>query len=113
MLIVEDELDLSGCLQDFFQTRGFSVRSAFSGEEALEQLQADPADVVLLDIILPGLSGIEVLRRVKIASPHVKVVMVTALDQADVREAAWRDGADGYVTKPFDFSETTWSSVLT
>ncbi len=112
MLIVEDERDMCDCLQAFFSTRGFSVTTAFSGEEALEQLKEEVADVILLDILLPGLSGIEVLKRAKELNPRSRVVMVTAHDQADLRNQAHRYGAADYITKPFDFSYTTWCSVL-
>ena len=113
MLIVEDERDICECLQDFFSAKGFSVLSAFSGEEALKRLERDPADIVLLDLILPGLSGIEVLRRVKELHPKVRVVVVTSVDQDDVRSQAHRYGAAAYITKPFDFSDHTWSPVFT
>ena len=112
MLIVEDEQDICDCLQQFFSMRGFSVISAFSGEEALERLQENPPDVILLDILLPGLSGIEVLRRVKKLHPRARVIVVTALDQADIRYQAQHYGAAAYITKPFDFSNTTWSAVF-
>ena len=112
MLIVEDERDICDCLQQFFSARGFSVASAFSGEEALERLEKDDADVVLLDILLPGLSGIEVLRRAKELHPRARIIMVTALDQEDLRNQAHRYGAAAYVTKPFDFSSETWSAVF-
>ena len=113
MLIVEDEQDISDCLQTFFSSRGFAVNSAFSGEEAIAHLKEHPADVVLLDILLPGLSGIEVLKRVKEFLPHAKIIMVTGLDQTDLRNQAYRYGAAAYITKPFDFSNTTWAPVLT
>ena len=112
MLIVEDERDVCECLQEFFSANGFSVASAFSGEEALEKLDADPVDVILLDILLPGISGLEVLRRAKAKHPNAKVVMVTSLDQMDLRQEAHRCGAAAYVTKPFDFSPGTWSVVF-
>ena len=112
MLIVEDERDVCECLAEFFAMKGFSVVSAFSGEEALEQLNAQPVDVILLDILLPGISGLEVLRRAKAKHPSAKVVMVTSLDQLDLRQEAHRCGAAAYVTKPFDFSPTTWSVVF-
>lgn len=113
MLIVEDERDISDCLQEFFRSRGFSVTSAFSGEEALQHLRGQPADVVLLDILLPGLSGIEILRRVKELHPAARVIMVTAHDQSELRLQAYRYGAVAYITKPFDFSARTWSAALT
>jgi DNA-binding response OmpR family regulator len=112
MLIVEDERDLSGCLQDFFSAKGFTVASAFSGEEALEQLKQDAPDVILLDILLPGLSGIEVLKRVKELHPTARVVMVSSVDQTEIKYQAHRYGAVGYVTKPFDFSDDTWAPVF-
>ena len=113
MLIVDDELDICDCLQHYFTSQGFSVASAFSGEEALEQLSGLHADFLLLDINLPGLSGMEVLRRAKILYPDIHVVMVTGLDYKELREEAKRYGAAAYVTKPFDFSAATWSAVLT
>ena len=112
MLIVEDERDICECLSDFFTAKGFSVASAFSGEEALDQLDAESVDVILLDILLPGISGMEVLRRAKAKHPRATVVMVTALDQLDLRQEAHRFGAAAYVTKPFDFSPATWSAVF-
>ncbi len=112
MLIVDDERDVCECLQDFFSTHGFSVHAAFSGEEALEHLEHEPADVVLLDILLPGLSGIEVLRRMRACDHNVRIVMVSSIDQTDIRAQAKNYGADAYVTKPFDFSPQTWSAVL-
>ena len=112
MLIVDDERDICDCLQEFFSSKGFSVVSAFSGEEALARLKEDSADVILLDILLPGLSGIEVLKRAKNLNPRAQIVMVTSLDQDDLREQARRYGACDYVTKPFDFSTRTWSTIL-
>ena len=112
MLIVEDERDICDCLEQFFRGRGFSVVSVFSGEEALAHLSESSVDVVLLDILLPGLSGIEVLKQAKQLYPQAKVIMVTALDQETLRVQAHRYGASAYITKPFDFSDATWSVVL-
>ena len=112
MLIVEDERDICECLQEFFQARGFVVACAFSGEEALDRLSNEAVDVLLLDILLPGVSGIEVLRRAKELHPAVRAVMVTGLAREEFAHEARQFGASGFVTKPFDFSEDTWSSVL-
>lgn len=113
MLIVEDELDVSGCLEDFFKGRGFLVDQAFSGEAALEQVERmGPPDAILLDILLPGVSGLEVLKRIKARHPTTCIVIVTGLDRLDLRTEAKLYGAAAYVTKPFDFSDDTWSSVL-
>ena len=112
MLIVEDERDICDCLEQFFSAKGFAVASAFSAEEALERLKAAAPDVILLDILLPGLSGIELLKRAKALHPSARVIMVTALDQDDLRREAYFLGAAGYVTKPFNFSDRTWSAAL-
>ncbi len=112
MLVVDDEQDICKCLQDFFSARGFAVTRAYSGEEALERLSESETDVILLDILLPGLSGIEVLRRAREAYPQARVIMITGLDQADLRSQADHYGAAAYITKPFDFSDATWSVVF-
>lgn len=112
MLIVDDERDICECLETFFTGRGFSVHCAYSGEEALTQLQDSPADVILLDIILPGVSGLEVLKRVKKLYPGARIIMVTGRDEIDLRAEAKLFGAADYVTKPFDFSPQTWSKAL-
>ena len=112
ILIVDDERDICDCLTEFFQMKGFTVASAFSGEEALDRLEQDAADVVVLDILLPGLSGIEILRRVHERAPHIRVVMLTGINEAELRRTARTYGAVGYITKPFDFSESTWSPVF-
>lgn len=112
MLVVEDDRDVSECLVQFFSGRGFEVGSAFSGEEALDRLAQNQVEVVLLDILLPGLTGLEVLRRLKQLQPQVKVVMVSGLDHDDLRWQARRYGASDYVTKPFDFTTATWAAVL-
>ena len=112
MLIVEDERDICDCLREFFGDRGFTVSTVFSGEEAIALLSASTPDVILLDILLPGVSGIEVLKQAKQLHPSARVVMVTALDREDLRLQARSYGACGYVTKPFDFSPTTWSAIL-
>ena len=112
MLIVEDERDIAECLQDYFSTRGFTVTSAFSGEEAVEKLKTAPADVILLDLLLPGISGLEVLRHAKKRYPGARVLIVTGQDRTEFRAEARLYGAVAFITKPFDFSETTWSSAF-
>jgi len=112
ILIVDDEQDICECLRDFFSSRGFSVTMAYSGEEALERLSEGDVDVIVLDIVLPGISGLEVLRRAKQLRPSTKIVMLTGLSHCELRDYAHDCGARGYVTKPFDFSEQTWASVF-
>ena len=112
LLIVDDEQKVCECLQRFFSAQGFEASCVFTGEEAIERLINQPPDVVLLDIQLPGVSGIEVLKRAKDLCPETKVIMVTGSVDAEREEEAMAYGARGYITKPFDFSQITWSSVF-
>jgi DNA-binding response OmpR family regulator len=113
VLVVDDDQDICECLVEFFKAKGFTVSWAFSGEQALDHVEVGGTQVVILDIMLPGISGLEVLRRVKDVCPDAKVVMMTGLSQPELQMQAWQYGACGYVTKPFDFSDQTWASVLT
>ena len=112
MLIVDDDRDICECLEQFFCSHGFSVIFAFSGEQALDQLTTTDVEVIILDILLPGLSGLEVLRRAKELCPAARIVIMTGLPEPELRWKAHAYGACGFVTKPFDFSETTWASAL-
>lgn len=112
MLIVDDERGICNVLTRYFSARGFTVQTAFSGEEALQRLAEGAPDFLLLDILLPGISGIEVLKQAKARYPRLRVVMITAFDQVELWSEARLYGAVGYVTKPFDFDDPTWSSPL-
>ena len=112
LLIVDDEQRICHVLEEFFSTRGLSVTSAYSGEEAMARLNEGPFDVVLIDILLPGIHGIEVLKRARQVSATVRVVMMTGLQDDELRAQAQAYGADAYITKPFDLTDQTWSAVL-
>lgn len=111
MLVVDDEPKICDCLKAYFAAKGFTVECASTGTEAIEWLMDHPVDVVLLDIRLPDMLGIEVLKRAKDLQPDAKVVMVTALDDEERAIEAKVYGACGYVTKPFDFFDLTWQAV--
>ena len=104
-LIVDDERLIRWTLKQKFTGAGYSVRTAASGEEALELLAEEPAEVVLLDIRLPGMDGIEVLGLIRELDPTTQVVMVTACDTVEQAIAAFKQGAADYVIKPFDLKE--------
>jgi CheY-like chemotaxis protein len=110
VLVVDDEPDVELLFRQKFrrEVRGGSLELHFarSGEEALTRLaEPEVADVVLIlsDINMPGMHGLELLRRIKEQSPDLKVCMITAYDDSEKYETAMRHGADGYVTKPIDF----------
>jgi DNA-binding response OmpR family regulator len=112
LLIVDDEPKVCECLRLFFSAKGYAARCAYTGEQALESLLEDQPDIVLLDIGLPGLSGLEVLKRSRDLCPHAHVIMVSGYTDGETEETARAHGAKAYITKPFDFSDLTWAPVF-
>ena len=107
ILIVEDEPDLRDMLEFNLQQAGFEVMSTASGQEAVSLALATPPDVVLLDLMLPDLSGTEVCRRLRSeeATRDVGIIMVTARAEEVDRVVGFELGADDYVVKPFSVRE--------
>ena len=113
MLIVDDEQLVCQGLQEYFKSKGYATVTAFSGEEALAALsKQDPFNIVLLDIMLPGIHGLEVLKRAKQLHPRTRVVIMTALEQGELVESARANGADAFVRKPFNLSDATWARAI-
>lgn len=112
ILIVDDERDICEQLEAFLRSKGFQVSSVFSGEQAIETLAQRGADVLLLDMLLPGLSGIEVLKQVKILRPELRVIVVSGVDNEDVKTQAIYYGAEAYLIKPLDFHKAVWTEVI-
>src|SRR5262245_1472300 len=104
VLVVDDILANVKLLVARLSAECFDVLTAYSGEEALEVLQRERVDVVLLDVMMPGMDGFEVCRRIKASARtmHVPVVMVTALDQTRDKVQGLEAGADDFITKPVD-----------
>jgi len=105
VLIVEDDPALLRGLQDNFDLAGYRVIAARDGNAGLEAALADRPDLVLLDIMLPGLDGYEVCRRIREAGLDVPVLMLTARGQEEDIVRGLNLGADDYVTKPFSIKE--------
>ena len=104
ILIVEDEGEIAGYLRRGLAFEGYSVEIATSGPAALTAARERPPDLVVLDIMLPGLDGLEVARRLRSAS-DVPIIMLTARDSVPDRVAGLEAGADDYLVKPFAFEE--------
>jgi DNA-binding response OmpR family regulator len=104
ILVVEDETTLRETLADALEVEGFRVVSAADGREALTRFRADKPDLVVLDLMLPELSGIEVCRIIR-AESGVPIVMLTAKDSELDKVVGLELGADDYVTKPFSLRE--------
>lgn len=105
ILIVDDEPAIRRALRAPLVELGFQVTEASRGEEALQNLRAAGHDVVLLDVNMPGLGGIETLRRIREVSPRLPVLMLTVRDQEEDKVEALDLGADDYITKPFGTRE--------
>jgi len=104
VLVVEDEPGIADFIRRGLSYKGYSVKVAHSGEEALELAQERLPDLVILDLMLPGMDGVEVCRRLR-AADAVPIVMLTARDAVTDKVAGLEAGADDYITKPFAFEE--------
>src|SRR4051812_32114844 len=105
LLIVDDDEQLRQTLQRRFQRQGLSVTAADSAEAALQLLDKCRFDVALLDLHLPGMSGIEFLERLKTAQPEVEAILFTGHGSMDTAILAMKRGAYDYLTKPFHLPE--------
>jgi len=104
ILIVDDEQTVRDMLAEFFTERGYEVATANNGAEALHGLSETRPDLVLLDVRMPGLDGVETLRRLRSVAPGVSVIMVTANEDVALARTTLKLGALDYVAKPFDFA---------
>jgi CheY-like chemotaxis protein len=103
ILVVDDELEFRKVLAEYLEDRGFDVIEAQAGEEALDRIPDFHPHIVLMDVMMAGMGGIEALRRIKVSAPETCVIMVTAVEDIDSARGALALGASDYVTKPFSF----------
>jgi DNA-binding response OmpR family regulator len=103
ILIVDDEQSVREVLSEYFVEQGYSVETAEDGEKALALVQANAPDLVLLDVRMPGIDGLETLRRLRTIAPNLAVIMVTANEDVGLARDTLKLGALDYVAKPFDF----------
>lgn len=105
ILIVEDEQAIAAFVQTSLEREGFVVSAVRDGATALAQVHTQPPDLILLDLMLPGIDGLEVCRRLRARQPYIPVIMLTARDQDVDKIVGLEVGADDYVTKPFNARE--------
>lgn len=105
ILIVEDEIHIANALVFNLEAEGYRVRHAASGEEGLEILQNDKIDLLVLDLMLPGISGYEVCRRLRTVDPQLPVLILSARAEERDRVKGLQLGADDYLVKPFSLDE--------
>jgi DNA-binding response OmpR family regulator len=105
ILIVEDERDISGLVSNWLLRDNHLVEQADNGLDALNQMELSKFDVIILDLMLPGMNGLEVCRRYRQHLGHTPILMLTAKNTIDDKEMGLDAGADDYLTKPFHLKE--------
>ncbi len=105
ILIIEDERQLSDSIVSFLGHEDYLCEQAFSYSEAAGKIEAYEYDCILLDLMLPGGTGLDLLRRIKRVAPRTGVIIVSAKDSLDDKVAGLRLGADDYIAKPFHLPE--------
>jgi two-component system, OmpR family, KDP operon response regulator KdpE len=104
ILVVDDEREIRRCLEISLEEKGYTVMPAESGEKALDLLQQSPADVAIVDLLLPGIDGIQLIQ--KIREQHtLPIIILSAIGDDKKKVEALEQGADDYVTKPFSMEE--------
>ena len=105
ILVVEDEKHLNRIISEAVEDEGYSVDSCYNGVEALEYLECADYDVIILDIMMPKMNGLELVRRLRSEGNNTPVLFLTARDAVADRVEGLESGGDYYLTKPFDFQE--------
>jgi DNA-binding response OmpR family regulator len=105
ILIVEDEAKIARVIELELEHEGYGVAKAVTGQEALDKAQADNWNLILLDVMIPHLNGMEVLRRIRAADDLTPIIMVTARDSVIDKVSGLDLGANDYITKPFEIEE--------
>lgn len=103
ILILDDEKGLCDQLKKYFRKRGYTVFAVTNGKEALSVLKKESPQILVLDIRMDGVTGLDVLKKAKEDNPKVKAVMITGLDDEATKNQAKQLGADEYLTKPFSY----------
>jgi len=96
ILLVDDEKEFTSTLAERMALRGLRVRCVYSGEEALKEIAAEKPDVVVMDVMMPGLKGLDILRHLKATNPEIQVILLTG-------QAGTRDGMEGMKLGAFDY----------
>ena len=105
ILIVEDDAEMRSLLKDFFEEDGFEIDSVSNGSEAFRKIAREPFDLIITDIRMPGLTGLDILPGIKKLQPEVSIIVITAFGSEEVRRKALERGATAYLEKPILFNK--------
>ncbi len=105
IMIIEDDEEMRSLLVDFFEEKGFETDSVSNGADALRKLSKDHFDLVITDIRMPGLTGLDILPRMRRLKPETPIIVMTAYGSGDVRRRSLEAGATAYLEKPIPLSK--------
>lgn len=105
VMVVDDRVGIRRLLQEVLQGAGYTVLAASGGDEAIDLIRKHPVQLVLLDMKMSGMDGLETLTLLKKVCPQVIILIMTAYEELEVLKEAARRGAAGYISKPFDIEE--------
>ena len=105
ILVVDDNVDIINNVREYLSLKGWTVEWCTTGSDALRRLQADPFDLLILDLGLPGLDGLTICRELRAAHSKLPILMLTGRDAIDDRVRGFEAGTDDYLVKPFSLRE--------
>ena len=105
ILVVDDEIEIREGLEALLASEGFDVALAETVEAGLQKLEDRPYDLMLLDVSLPDRNGLELLREIRRRDPYLSIILITAYGSIDMARAAFKSGAQDYITKPWSNDE--------
>jgi len=105
VLLVDDEVEFGFALVERLRLKHYDVKAVSHVEDALAAVRSDPPDVVLLDFMMPGMDGIEILKFIKQIDPSIEVIMLTGNADTRIMEEVMKSGASDYIMKPADLGE--------
>ena len=103
VLIIDDEEELAAVIADRLEFRGIKAQTAIDGESALKMIKSDPPNIVLLDLMLPGMNGLEVLKKIKTLELNIPIILLTGYGSKEMTLEGMNLGAFDYIMKPCDF----------
>ena len=105
ILVIEDDEEMRSLLKDFFEEYGFEIDSVSNGSEAFRKIAREPFDLIITDIRMPGLTGLDILPGIKKLQPEVSIIVITAFGSEEVSRKAFDRGATAYLEKPILFNK--------
>lgn len=102
ILVADDEVAVCRILKRFLESKGYEVREAYDGQQCIDAYRQERADIVLMDVRMPGKDGLAALREITALDPEVKVIIITAVHEEELAQEILTQGAIDFITKPID-----------